>query len=106
MYLGNSKRTNNHTRIRNGREEIVTTKQKVYILQCDSCGGTFERSSKQMKPGRASNEYTHVCNGCNSKVFAQIVSARIRKVNGYDASSSINISDMYLRKRKLRSRPY
>lgn len=104
MYLGHSKKSNCHKRIRNGKEESVTTQQKVYILRCDSCGNVFERSSKEMKPTRASNEYTHVCKDCNCKSFAQHVSSQTRRVNGYDASSSISISDLYLRRRKLRSK--
>ena len=48
---------------------------------------TAMRKSK-VEPDRASNDYKHVCNKCDSKKFAQSVGVKMRKVYQLDASST------------------
>ena len=60
----------------------------IYVFQCDSCGTTFMRPKSKVDPMRASNDYKHVCNLCDSKKFAQSVGVEMRKVYQLDASST------------------
>jgi len=46
------------------------------------------RPKSKVDPGRASNDYKHVCNDCDSKKFAQAVGVKMRKVYKLDASST------------------
>lgn len=63
-------------------------KNVIYVFKCDSCGDTFMRPKSKVDPGRASNDYKHVCNLCDVKKFAQQVGVKMRKVYKLDASST------------------
>ena len=63
-------------------------KNLVYVFKCDACSGTFMRPKSKVDIGRASNDYKHVCSGCDSKKFAQSVGVKMRKVYHLDASST------------------
>jgi len=60
----------------------------IYVFRCDSCSGTFQRSKSRVDIQRASNDYKHVCNKCDSKKFAQSVGVKMRRVYQLDASST------------------
>ena len=63
-------------------------KNVVYVFKCDCCASTFMRPKAKVNPDRASNDYKHVCGGCDSKKFAQQVGVKMRKVYNLDASST------------------
>ena len=63
-------------------------KNVVYVFKCDSCDMTFMRPKSKVDAGRATNDYKHVCNHCDSKKFAQQVGVKMRKVYKLDASST------------------
>ena len=63
-------------------------KNVVYVFKCDSCDTTFMTPKAKVDPDRASNDYKHVCNTCDSKKFAQQVGVKMRKVYQLDASST------------------
>jgi len=91
MYLSTSYERNDYSRTRNGQEETVKSKIKVYNLSCDVCEKEFKRTSKQMKPNRANNSVSHVCKDCDAKRFAQKQSQFSKRIKKYDASSDIPI---------------
>ena len=43
-------KSNTHNRYKNNKKEQVTTRQKIYVLECDGCGSEFEKTSKKFKP--------------------------------------------------------
>ncbi len=63
-------------------------KNTVYVFKCDSCGDIFLRARSQVDPERASNDYKHVCNNCDTKKFAQSVGVKMRHIYKIDASST------------------
>ena len=63
-------------------------KNVIYVFKCDSCKDTFMRPKSKVDPQRASNDYKHVCNQCDSKKFAQQIGVKMRKVYKLDASST------------------
>jgi hypothetical protein len=60
----------------------------IYVFRCDACSDIFQRPKSKVDPTRASNDYKHVCNRCDSKKFAQSVGVKMRKVYQLDASST------------------
>ena len=91
VYITTTYIARNYTRKVRGKEQTVSGKIKTYMLACDSCGSQFTRTSKEMKPHRACNEYKHVCTECDSKKFAQKLSSTSRRINRYDASSNVSL---------------
>ena len=63
-------------------------KNVIYVFKCDSCKDIFMRPKSKIDPQRASNDYKHVCNTCDSKKFAQQVGVKMRRVYQLDASST------------------
>ena len=63
-------------------------KNVIYVFKCDSCKDNFMRPKSKIDPQRASNDYKHVCNQCDSKKFAQQIGVKMRKVYKLDASST------------------
>ena len=62
-------------------------KNTVYVFKCDSCGDIFLRARAQVDPERASNDYKHVCNNCDTKKFAQSVGVKMHHIYQLDAST-------------------
>jgi len=60
----------------------------IYVFKCDCCDETFMRPKSKVDQSRATNDYKHVCNNCDSKKFAQQVGVQMRKVYNLDASST------------------
>jgi hypothetical protein len=71
-----------------GRMHTYRRKNMIYVFKCDACSEVFMRPKSKVDPGRASNEYKHVCNMCDSKKFAQSVGVKMRKIYQLDASST------------------
>lgn len=68
--------------------------KNILILQCDCCGGVFERDLAAMTPMRRTNSYFHVCNKCDSKRFAQSKGAERRFIWNKLASITDDISKL------------
>ncbi len=66
-------------------------KNTLFVFKCDSCGVTFLRPRSKIDPNRASNDYKHVCSFCDTKIFAQKVGVKMRKIYKMDASSTRTI---------------
>ena len=64
----------------------------MVILRCDSCNNEFERSRGKMDPKRISNNYFHVCDKCDAKVFAQKMGVTKKQIWDMPASSNLDIS--------------
>ena len=64
----------------------------MVILRCDSCDSQFERSRGSMDPKRISNNYFHVCENCDAKVFAQKKGVEKKQIWNIPASSNLHIS--------------
>ena len=60
----------------------------IYVFKGDACSEVFMRPKSKVDPNRASNDYKHVCNNCDSKKFAQSVGVKMRHVYKLDASST------------------
>jgi len=63
-------------------------------MRCDNCSAEFERSRGSMDPKRISNNYFHVCNSCDSKVFAQKKGVERKQIWNMPASSDLDISKL------------
>lgn len=63
----------------------------VYMFRCDCCSTTFLRPRAKVNPCRATNDYKHVCGGCNTKQYAQSVGVKMRSIYKMDASSVVEI---------------
>ena len=64
-------------------------KNTVFVFECDSCGVTFLGPRAKVDPGRATNDYKHVCPNCDCKKFAQSVGVKMRNIYKLDASSTM-----------------
>lgn len=89
-------KSNTHNRYKNNKKEQVTTRQKIYILECDNCGCEFEKTSKRFK-----HTQMHCCSNCNHYVIAQQSSVKQKRINKYvdqfDASSGRAIGTFLLK---------
>ena len=98
MLVTSYYKTNVHTRYRNDIKEQVTTRQKVYVLQCDVCNIEFEKTSKQFK-----HTQVHCCCNCDHYNLAQKASVKQKRINKYvdqfDASSGRAIGTFVLEQR-------
>ena len=68
--------------------------KSICIFRCDNCNTEFERPRGSMDPKRLSNNYFHVCNDCDAKVFAQKKGVERKQVWNMSASSDIPISKL------------
>jgi len=85
----------NHTRkSKLGVEHTYNRKQTVAVFKCDSCDREFKRLRGRMDPKRLSNNYFHVCENCDSKVFAQKKGIEKKQMWDLPASSDIPISKL------------
>ena len=66
--------------------------QTIAVMQCDNCNQSFERPRASMSPKRLSNNYYHVCDSCDAKVFAQRKGVERKKIWDLPASLDIPIN--------------
>jgi len=66
----------------------------VCKFRCDSCDSEFERPRGKMDPKRLNNNYFHVCESCDAKVFAQKKGVERKQVWNMTASSDIPIGKL------------
>ena len=96
MLVTTHYKSNTHSRYKNNKKEIVTTRQKIYVLECDGCGSEFEKTSKKFKPTQM-----HCCSNCNHYVIAQQSRVKQKRINKYvdqfDASSGRAIGTFLLK---------
>ena len=77
-----------------GNQHTYNRKKTMVVLRCDCCDNEFTRERGQMDPKRLSNNYFHVCENCDAKVFAQKKGVDRRKVWQLKASSDIPINKL------------
>jgi hypothetical protein len=66
----------------------------MVVLRCDSCNVEFMRQRGEMDPKRISNNYFHVCDKCDVKVFAQQKGVQKKQIWNIPASSDLDISKL------------
>ena len=77
-----------------GNQHTYNRKKTMVVLRCDCCDNEFTRERGNMDPKRLSNNYFHVCENCDAKVFAQKKGVDRRKVWQLKASSNIPINKL------------
>ena len=95
MFLKQYSKKTKHTRnSKHGKEHTYFRHVTLVVLKCDSCECEFERPKGSMDPKRVSNNYYHVCNSCDAKVFAQKKGVDRKKIWDLPASLDIPISKL------------
>ena len=89
-----TKQTKHIRKSKLGAEHTYKRSQTVAVFKCDSCDNVFKRLRSSMDPKRLSNNYFHVCENCNAKVFAQKKGVEKKKMWDLPASSNIPISKL------------
>ena len=74
-----------------GKPHSYCRKKTLVILRCDNCDAEFVRPRGSMNPKRLNNNYFHVCENCDAKVFGQKRGVDSKKVWLLNASSNIPI---------------
>jgi hypothetical protein len=77
-----------------GAEHTYKRSQTIAVFKCDSCDSEFKRLRSRMDPKRLSNNYFHVCDNCDAKVFAQKKGIEKKKMWDLPASSNIPIGKL------------
>lgn len=77
-----------------GNPHTYNRKKTMVLLRCDNCDEEFIRPRGSMDPKRLNNNYFHVCEKCDAKVFAQKRGVDKKKVWSLTASSNIPISKL------------
>lgn len=87
MFLKEYTEKNLHIRTSKTGLEHTYTRQKTYaVFACDNCGTEFSRDLKHMDRKRLSDNYFHVCAGCDAKRFAQRKGVERKKIWDMPAS--------------------
>ena len=95
MFLGEFKEKTRHTRKSKLGIEHTYERERTYCnFRCDNCGKEFKRERGKMDPKRISNNYFHVCETCDSKVFAQKMGVIRKQIWDLPASSDLDISKL------------
>ena len=72
MFIKEFQQETRHVRkSKSGKDHSYKREKTIVILRCDNCDIEFERPRGSMDPKRLSNNYFHVCDRCDAKVFAQ-----------------------------------
>jgi hypothetical protein len=77
-----------------GKQHTYSRKKTMVVLRCDACDTEFTRPRGSMDPKRLSNNYFHVCENCDAKVFAQKRGVAAKKVWSMNASSNMPIGKL------------
>ena len=77
-----------------GKQHTYSRKKTMVVLRCDACDTEFTRPRGSMDPKRLSNNYFHVCENCDAKVFAQKRGVAAKKVWSLNASSNMPIGKL------------
>ena len=77
-----------------GKQHTYNRKKTMVVLRCDACDTEFTRPRGSMDPKRLSNNYFHVCENCDAKVFAQKRGVAAKKVWSLNASSNMPIGKL------------
>ena len=84
-----------YTRVSKNKKSHAYTRYKtVVILQCDCCNTVFGRDKGKMDPKRISNDYSHVCDNCHPKHFAQKIGVTNRNFWNIPADSDMDITKL------------
>lgn len=88
------KQTLHNRKSKNGNLHSYHRNRTYVVLRCDNCDTEFERERGSMDPKRISNNYFHVCDNCDAKVFAQKRGVQKKQVWDLPASSDLDISKL------------
>jgi hypothetical protein len=92
MFIREYKLTKRHERnSKTGVKHAYKRTTSMVVMRCDNCDVQFERARGSMDPKRLSNNYFHVCSGCDSKRFAQKKGVERKQVWNLPASSNLPI---------------
>ena len=92
MFIKEFQQETRHIRkSKSGKDHSYKREKTIVILRCDNCDIEFERPRGSMDPKRLSNNYFHVCDRCDAKVFAQKKGVERKQMWNLSASSDIPI---------------
>ena len=92
MFIKEFQQETRHVRkSKSGKDHSYKREKTIVILRCDNCDIEFERPRGSMDPKRLSNNYFHVCDRCDAKVFAQKKGVERKQMWNLSASSGIPI---------------
>jgi|TARA_B110000444_G_scaffold233253_1_gene242622 hypothetical protein len=92
MFIKEFQQETRHVRkSKSGKDHSYKREKTIVILRCDNCDIEFERPRGSMDPKRLSNNYFHVCDRCDAKVFAQKKGVERKQMWNLSASSDIPI---------------
>jgi hypothetical protein len=95
MFIKEYKVETRHTRkSKCGREHAYKRSKTYVLLRCDNCDSEFQRERGKMDPKRLTNNYFHVFNNCDSKVFAQKKGVERKQIWNLSASSDLPIGKL------------
>ena len=95
MFIKEYKVETRHTRLsKNGQEHAYKRSKTYVILRCDNCDSEFQRERGKMDPKRLTNNYFHVCENCDAKVFAQKKGVERKQIWNMSASSDLPIGKL------------
>lgn len=95
MFIKEFQKETRHVRkSKSGKDHSYKREKTIVILRCDNCDIEFERPRGSMDPKRLSNNYFHVCDNCNAKVFAQKKGVERKQMWNLSASSDIPIGKL------------
>ena len=89
-----SKKTKHKRNSKLGKQHTYYRYITIIVLRCDNCEVEFQRPKGSMDPKRVSNNYYHVCDSCDAKVFAQKKGVDRKKIWDMPASLDIPISKL------------
>ena len=95
MFLKEFEIVTTHTRCSKlGIEHEYNRKKRMAVFRCDNCNSEFTRARGSMDPKRLNNNYFHVCEKCDAKVFAQKKGVERKQVWNLHASSDLPIGKL------------
>jgi hypothetical protein len=69
-------------------------KKTIVFFECDNCHEEFSRDKGQVDPKRLTNDYSHVCEKCDPKRFAQKAGVLQRKKLNVRVDTMTDISKL------------
>jgi len=95
MFLRIEKELRQHLRKgKKGKHHVYKRYRSYAVFQCDECHTEFKREKCKVDPKRFDDAYTHVCENCDPKRFAQKKGVERRKQLDMDVSSTLDISKL------------
>ena len=94
MFLRTEKKIQYYMRKGKHGHHPYKRKKTLVFFECDNCHEEFTRDKGQVDPKRLNNDYSHVCEKCDPKRFAQKVGVLQRKKLNVRVDTMVDISKM------------